>query len=163
MTETKGLKRRATDATREVPLSPVLVRLLRDHLKRFEAVDGCSVFSNAGGRPPTATNYGPVWLHARAQLWPQGHALASATVYDLQQHAAATMMLRAAVPPAEVARRLATPSTCSCAYTPASWTDERRALQPPHRQGNETRLRLRRSITSVIPRLSQSWHYAAHD
>ena len=85
-------------------MSPVLVRLLRDHLDRFEPVDG-RVFSNARGRPPTSTNYGPVWLRARAQLWPKGHPLASATVYDLR-HAAATMMLRAAVPPAEVARRL---------------------------------------------------------
>lgn len=104
VTESKGLKHRAADATREVPLSPVLVRLLRDHLDRFEPVDG-RVFSNARGRPPTSTNYGPVWLRARAQLWPKGHPLASATVYDLR-HAAATMMLRAAVPPAEVARRL---------------------------------------------------------
>lgn len=104
VTEAKGLKHRAADATREVPLSPVLVRLLRDHVDRFEPVDG-KVFSNARGRPPTSTNYGPVWLRARAQLWPKGHPLASATVYDLR-HAAATMMLRAAVPPAEVARRL---------------------------------------------------------
>jgi len=104
VTEAKGLKHRATDATREVPLSPELVRQLRAHLGRFEALDG-RVFSNAGGRPPTATNYGPVWLRARAQLWPPGHPLASATVYDLR-HAAATMMLRAGVPPAEVARRL---------------------------------------------------------
>lgn len=104
VTEAKGLKHRAADATREVPLSPVLVRLLRAHLARFEPVDG-RVFSNAQGRPPTSTNYGPVWLRARAQLWPKGHPLASATVYDLR-HAAATMMLRAAVPPAEVARRL---------------------------------------------------------
>ena len=104
VTETKGLKHRATDATREVPLSPELVRRLRDHFTRFEAVDG-RMFSNASGRPATATNYGPVWLRARARLWPQGHALDSATVYDLR-HSAATMMLRAGVPPAEVARRL---------------------------------------------------------
>lgn len=102
--EAKGLKARATDATREVPLSPGLVRLLRTHLDRFEPVDG-RVFTNARGRPPTSTNYGPVWLRARSKLWPKGHPLASATVYDLR-HAAATMMLRAAVPPAEVARRL---------------------------------------------------------
>ena len=104
VTEAKGLKHRAADATREVPLSPALVRLLRDHLDRFEPADG-QAFTNAGGRPPTATSYGPVWLRARAQVWPKGHALDAATVYDLR-HAAATMMLRAAVPPAEVARRL---------------------------------------------------------
>ncbi len=53
----------------------------------------------------TSTNYGPIWQRARGQLWPDGHPLASATVYELR-HAAATMMLRASVPPAEVARRL---------------------------------------------------------
>ena len=91
-------------AVREVPLSPDLVRRLREHLARFEPVDA-QVFTNAGGRPTTSTNYGPVWLRARADLWTQGHPLAKATVYDLR-HAAATMMLRASVPPAEVARRL---------------------------------------------------------
>ena len=104
VTEAKGLKHRATDATREVPLSPELVRQLRDHLGRFETSDD-RVFTNAGGRPATATTYGPGWMRARAQLGPVVHPLASATVYDLR-HAAATMMLRAGVPPAEVARRL---------------------------------------------------------
>jgi integrase len=102
--EAKGLKHRAAGATREVPLSPDLVQRLREHLARFEPVDA-QVFTNAGGRPPTSTNYGPVWLRARTHLWTEGHPLAAATVYDLR-HAAATMMLRAGVPPAEVARRL---------------------------------------------------------
>ncbi len=53
----------------------------------------------------TATNYGPVWVRARTKLWPVGQPFARTTVYDLR-HAAATMMLRAGVPPAEVARRL---------------------------------------------------------
>jgi integrase len=46
-----------------------------------------------------------VWVRARANVWPTGHKLAGTTAYDLR-HAAATMMLRAGVPPAEVARRL---------------------------------------------------------
>lgn len=102
--EAKGLKQRAVGATREVPLPPLLVRRLRAHLRRFEPVEG-HVFSNGRGLPVTATNYGRVWSRARTKLWPAGHPLATATVYDLR-HAAATMMLRAAVPPAEVARRL---------------------------------------------------------
>lgn len=102
--EAKGLKQRAVGAVREVPLSPGLVRRLRAHLDRFEPVGG-QLFSNAAGRAVTTTNYGPVWGRARTRLWPQGHPLAAATVYDLR-HAAATMMLRAGVPPAEVARRL---------------------------------------------------------
>lgn len=102
--EAKGLKHRPIDATRDVPLAPALVQILTTHLSRFETAGG-RVFSNAKGRPMTSTNYGPIWLRARGQLWPDGHPLASATAYDLR-HAAATMMLRAAVPPAEVARRL---------------------------------------------------------
>lgn len=102
--EAKGLKHGPVDATRDVPLAPALVKILATHIARFETVEG-RVFSNGKGRPMTSTNYGPLWQRARAQLWPEGHPLASATVYDLR-HAAATMMLRAAVPPAEVARRL---------------------------------------------------------
>lgn len=102
--ESKGLKQRPVDAVRDVPLSPHLVDRLRWHLERWPPLDG-RVFSNAGGRPLTTTNYGPVWGRARSQLWPPGHLLATATVYDLR-HGAATMMLPAAVPGAEVARRL---------------------------------------------------------
>lgn len=102
--ETKSLKHRAPGAVREVPISPGLVAHLQRHLERFEPVEG-RVFSNAKGQPVTATNYGPVWVRARSTLWPAGHSLAATTLYDLR-HAAATMMLRAAVPPAEVARRL---------------------------------------------------------
>jgi len=102
--EKKGLKQRAAGSVRAVPLPPELVHRLRHHLKQFEPVEG-RVFSNRPGRPVTTTNYGPIWVRARTQLWPTGHPLASATVYDLR-HSAATMMLRARVPPAEVARRL---------------------------------------------------------
>lgn len=53
----------------------------------------------------TADNWGPAWNRVRAQLWPTGHILANTTLYQLRD-TAATTMLRAAVPPAEVARRL---------------------------------------------------------
>ena len=102
--EAKGLKQRAAGAVRDVPLAPALVIDLRRHLDKFPPVDG-RVLSNAAGRPMTTTGYGPVWVRARRSLWPAPHPLASATVYDLR-HAAATLMLRANVPPAEVARRL---------------------------------------------------------
>ena len=48
------------------------------------------MFSNASDRPATTTNYGPVWVRVRAELWPTGHPLAEVTVYDLR-HAAATL------------------------------------------------------------------------
>ncbi len=102
--EDKELKQRPPDATREVPLAPELVERLRSHMGRWPPMDG-HVFTNAAGRTPTTTNYGPVWVRARSVLWPGGHRLGKTTVYDLR-HSAATMMLRAGVPPAEVARRL---------------------------------------------------------
>jgi integrase len=102
--EVKGLKQRPRDATRDVPLPPQLVDRLRFHIARWPS-DDSFVFTNGAGRPATAANYGPVWTRARREVWPADHPLASTTVYDLR-HAAATMMLRAGVPPAEVARRL---------------------------------------------------------
>jgi integrase len=102
--EDKELKQRAPDATRDVPLAPALVQRLQSHMERWPPVNG-RVFTNTAGRAPTTTNYGPVWVRARTKLWPGEHRLGKTTVYDLR-HSAATMMLRAGVPPAEVARRL---------------------------------------------------------
>jgi integrase len=102
--EDKELKQRPPDATREVPLAPELVQRLRWHMECWPPVNG-RVLTNAASRTPTTTNYGPVWVRARTERWPSGHRLGNTTVYDLR-HSAATMMLRAGVPPAEVARRL---------------------------------------------------------
>ncbi len=102
--EHKGLKHRPAEAAREVPLPPDLVALVRAHLERFPS-EVPQVFTNASGRPVAVSNYSPVWSRARAQLWPEGHALSKTTVYDLR-HTAATTMLRSGVMPSEVARRL---------------------------------------------------------
>lgn len=63
------------------------------------------LFRNVQGRPMTPSSYNPIWQRARAAAWVDQPDLLSTTVYDLR-HAAATMMLQAGVPPAEVARRL---------------------------------------------------------
>ena len=102
--EEKGLKHRATNAIREVPIPPQLVEILGQHLDRFPPVDG-RVFSNAESRPVTAHNYGKVWRRERDKLWPPSHSCSTATTYDLR-HTAATVMLQAGVSPAEAARRL---------------------------------------------------------
>ncbi|HEY6698517.1 MAG TPA: tyrosine-type recombinase/integrase [Acidimicrobiales bacterium] len=102
--EDKELKQRPPDATRDVPMAPDLVQRVRWHMERWPPVNG-RVFTNTARRTPTTTNYGPVWVRARTKLWPDDHRLGKTTVYDLR-HSAATMMLRAGVPPAEVARRL---------------------------------------------------------
>jgi integrase len=102
--EAKGLKHRAPGSVRHVPLSPAVVASVQGHLAAFPPIDG-RLLSNAAGSPVTAANYWPVWKRARSRLWPKGSRLAATTVYELR-HAAATMMLRAGVTPAEVARRL---------------------------------------------------------
>jgi integrase len=102
--EDKALKQRAVGEVRPVPLPPVLVEVLRGHLARFEPVEG-RVFTTSTGRPFTSTSYTETWNRARAHRWPAESPLASTTLYDLR-HSAATLMLRAGVSPAEVARRL---------------------------------------------------------
>ncbi len=102
--EDKGLKHRAAGSTREVPLPPKLVERCRQHLDLLDDETG-PLFLNARGRPMTASNYSEIWDRARTAVWGDDPNLSSATLYDLR-HAAATMMLRAGVPAAEVARRL---------------------------------------------------------
>lgn len=100
----KELKHRAEGTIRAVPLPPPLVERLRTHLDRWEEIDG-RVFSNGNRRSVTAENYGKVWNRAKRATWEPDHVAASAWPYDLR-HTAATVMLRARVPLAEVARRL---------------------------------------------------------
>ncbi len=101
-TERKGLKHRAAGSVREVPLPPPLVERLRAHLDRWPDE---SLFLTTKGLPMTAGSYNPVWRKARSAAWADQPELTKTTLYDLR-HAAATMMLRASVPSAEVARRL---------------------------------------------------------
>jgi integrase len=102
--ETKELKHRASGDIREVPIPPETVTRLRRHMDRFSPHDG-RVFLNADGNPVSSNAYSRVFKRAKAQLWPEGHKLAKVVPYDLR-HSAATIMLRAGVPPAEVAIRL---------------------------------------------------------
>lgn len=101
--QTKALKHRADNAVRSVPLVPPLVELLRAHLERWPSAE--LVFSNGAGRSVTPENYGKVWNRVKPAVWPSNHVAAGAVPYDLR-HTAATVMLRAGVPLAEVARRL---------------------------------------------------------
>ena len=100
--EVKGLKHRAVGSVREVPLPPPLVERLRTHVATW---DDDMLFRNVNGRPMTTASYQPIWKRARTAVWGDRPELLTTTVYDLR-HAAATMMLSAGVPPAEVARRL---------------------------------------------------------
>jgi integrase len=104
-TERKGLKHRASGAVRDVPLPPPLVERLRHHCDRWQLETADALFTTKEGSPMTPSGYWAIWQRARSVVWGDDPALATATAYDLR-HSAATMMLRAGAPPAEVALRL---------------------------------------------------------
>ena len=104
--QARGLKHRAPAETRSIPVPPVLVELLRNHLKPYGAGPGGRVFRTARGGPVGDTGYGQVWHRARtAALTPAQQASSLARrPYDLR-HAAVSLWLNVGVPAAEVARR----------------------------------------------------------
>jgi integrase len=104
--ETHSLKRRAAKATRPVPIPPVLVRMLLDHVARFGVAADGRIFQNAAGNYIDAAAYGITWARAReAALTLDEHALNLAKrPYDLR-HAGISFWLASGVDPAECARR----------------------------------------------------------
>jgi len=104
--QARGLKHRARAETRSIPIPPVLVELLRHHLKRYGPGPGGRVFRTARGGPVCDTGYGQVWHRARAAALTQAQQASplARRPYDLR-HAAVSLWLNAGVPATEVARR----------------------------------------------------------
>jgi integrase len=104
--ERRGLKHRAASETRSIPVPPVLVRMLRAHIRRYGTGPGGRLFRTARGGPLHDTGYGEVWQRARpGALTPAQQASPLARrPYDLR-HAAVSLWLNAGVPATEVARR----------------------------------------------------------
>ncbi|MEV7383851.1 tyrosine-type recombinase/integrase [Streptomyces lydicus] len=104
--EIHSLKRRAAKATRPVPIPPVLVRMLREHIERFGVAPDGRVFRNAAGNYIDASAYGITWRRAReAALTLDELALELVQrPYDLR-HAGISFWLASGVDPAECARR----------------------------------------------------------
>jgi integrase len=113
--EDRSLKHRPDRATRPVPASPELVRLLRHHIAEFGPGPGGRLFVSRTGRgghplPPPYSNpvssntYSRVWQKAREK----GLSAAQAATplarrpYDLR-HAAVSLWLNAGVPATQVA------------------------------------------------------------
>ncbi len=63
--DSRGLKKRARKATREVPIPPVLVRLIRDHIAEFSTAEDGRLFRAARGGGLLSKEYGDVWKAAR--------------------------------------------------------------------------------------------------
>lgn len=104
--EVHSLKRRAAKATRPVPIPPVLVRMLREHIVSFGVAPDGRLFRNAAGNYVDPAAYGITWGRAReAALTLDEHALELAKrPYDLR-HAGISFWLASGVDPAECARR----------------------------------------------------------
>lgn len=105
--EPRPLKRRRPDDVRRVPIPPVLVGLLREHLAEFGAARDGRLFPAATtGRAVPTSVYTRVWEQARELGLPpeQRASPLAGRPYDLR-HAALSSWLNAGVPPAEVAMR----------------------------------------------------------
>ena len=104
--QARGLKHRAQHETRSIPIPPVLVQILRAHLKRYGTAPDGRIFRTARGGIIQDSAYSADWAAARAAaLTPAQHASPLARrPYDLR-HAAVSLWLNSGVPATEVARR----------------------------------------------------------
>ncbi len=104
--QTQGLKHRARDEVRHVPIPPVLVAELRAHISAYGTGDDGRLFTTARGHPLQDSGYSAVWHAARqAALTPtQAAGPLARRPYDLR-HAAVSLWLNSGVPVTEVARR----------------------------------------------------------
>lgn len=102
----RGLKRRARKATRDIPIPPELVTLLRTHIKENKPGPGGRVFSSATGLPVTSNDYSRTWKELRtAALTREQLADHYAEVPYSLRHAGVSFWLSSGVDPVEVARR----------------------------------------------------------
>ncbi|WP_371548084.1 site-specific integrase [Streptomyces sp. NBC_00554] len=104
--EARGLKRRARGATRSVPIPPILVRMLRDHIATYgTAADGCLFRAAQGGRV-RSTEYCDLWEAARAAVLSKKDAATplAKVPYSLR-HAGVSLWIKSGVDPVEVAQR----------------------------------------------------------
>ncbi|MFF2616377.1 tyrosine-type recombinase/integrase [Kitasatospora sp. NPDC058046] len=118
----RGLKRRARKATRDVPIPPVLVAMLREHLQTYSTGTGGRLFRASEGGPVLSKEYAAVWKkirdawlrneeQARAHephdidsLPPQVDEKLAEVPYAMRK-AGITLWLVSGVDPTEVARR----------------------------------------------------------
>lgn len=103
----RGLKQRGEKDTRPVPIPPVLVRILREHLDTFGTHKDGRLFPSERGGVLASSTYYRTWRAAR-ELALTPEQVASALVgrpYDLR-HGCASLWLNSGVPAPEVAERL---------------------------------------------------------
>ncbi|MFM9369034.1 tyrosine-type recombinase/integrase [Streptomyces sp. Da 82-17] len=104
--EKRGLKRRKRGATRTVPIPPVLVHLLREHIARYGTAEDGRLFRAARGGRVASTEYCDIWEAARgAVLSPREMKSELAAVPYSLRHAGVSLWIKSGVDPAEVAAR----------------------------------------------------------
>ncbi|MEV7344822.1 tyrosine-type recombinase/integrase [Streptomyces sp. NPDC093544] len=104
--EKRGLKRRRSGATRTVPIPPVLVHLLREHIARYGTADDGRLFRAARGGRVASTEYCDMWERARKTVLTPSEVKSelAAVPYSLR-HAGVSLWIKSGVDPAEVAAR----------------------------------------------------------
>ncbi|MFI2347165.1 tyrosine-type recombinase/integrase [Streptomyces sp. NPDC019443] len=102
----RGLKAREANTDRPVPAPPLLVAVLRAHIKEFGTAKDGRLFANERGEVLGTSSYWRVWQEARPIGLPPDKASSplGRRPYDLR-HTCITNWLNAGVPVAEVARR----------------------------------------------------------
>ncbi|MCQ8770854.1 tyrosine-type recombinase/integrase [Streptomyces telluris] len=104
--DSRGLKRRARNATRTVPIPPILVRMLRRHIEEFGTAPDGRLFRAARGGLVLTKEYGEIWTAARRVVLTshQFDTPLAETAYSARR-AGISLWLKSGVAPAEVARR----------------------------------------------------------
>ncbi|MFD0571772.1 tyrosine-type recombinase/integrase [Kitasatospora gansuensis] len=102
----RSLKHRADKATRPVPIPPVLVQLLREHIEKYGTAPDGRLFQTFRGGLVQESSYGVVWSKARAEVLTaeQQETPLGDRPYDWR-HAGISGWLASGVAPAECARR----------------------------------------------------------
>lgn len=102
----RGLKHRAEDEGRPVPVPPELVAILREHIEEFGIHEDGRLFRTSRGGVISIGTYCEVWKAARAfALTPEQQVSPlAARPYDLR-HAAVSLWLNAGVAAPDVAER----------------------------------------------------------
>jgi integrase len=102
----RGLKHRAANERRFVPIPPLLVRILRDHLDRYGTAPDGRLFRSPNGGVVGSATYSKVWDEARRYALTPGQVESplAGRPYDLR-HAAVSLWLNGGVQPTEIAAR----------------------------------------------------------
>ncbi|MEU4330397.1 tyrosine-type recombinase/integrase [Nonomuraea dietziae] len=104
--ESRSLKHRADKETREIPIPPALVAVLKEHIESYGTAKDGRLFRTATDGSYSSSAYSYVWQEARrlALTSDQAASQLAARPYDLR-HAALSLWLNAGVPATEVAKR----------------------------------------------------------